>query len=273
MMMRSILFLNLILFSGPLRAEDLLRETTLTIPADAAPATANHTALLFVPTKPTTEKLPLVIYLHGAGSKGEDHIKPKTEPLAKWLRTDDVQRQYPCFVLIPQCAAGEDPTGLPRNWTNWENQRGAKSTEWKVSLPEPSDQLQGAMALLRETLKNDRIDPQRIYLTGMSMGGSGSLNWASREPERFAAIVSVCGLSDAARAAPLAKTPLWILHGAKDDQVPIERSRVFVERLKKHDSPVKFTEFPDGGHSIATQVMKEPGLLEWLFAQKCDTQK
>jgi len=216
--MRTLLLF--VILSAPLRAEDLLRETTLTIPADAAPATANHSALLFVPTKPATEKLPLVIYLHGAGSKGEDLAKPKNEPLAKWLRSDAVQKEHPCFVLIPQCRAGEDPTGLPRNWTNWENQRGTKSTEWKVSLPDASDQLQGAMALLKEALKNDQIDRQRVYLTGMSMGGSGSLNWASREPDCFAAIVAVCGLSDAARAAPLAKTPLWILHGAKDDQVP-----------------------------------------------------
>lgn len=262
------LFIFFLLLVAPLRADDLLRETTLTIHADAAPATANHTALLFVPTKQTAEKRPLVIYLHGAGSKGEDLLKPQNEPLAKWLRSDAVQTEHPCFVLLPQCRAGEDPTGLPRNWTNWENQRGTKSTEWKVSLPDASDQLQGAMALLREALKNDAIDPQRIYLTGMSMGGSGSLNWASREPDRFAAIIAVCGLSDAARAAPLAKTPLWILHGALDDQVPIERSRVFVEALKKLKSPVKFTEYPDAGHGIATLVMKEQGLLEWVFSQK-----
>jgi predicted peptidase len=264
--MRTLILL--LLLAAPLRAEDLLRETTLTIAADAAPASANHTALLYVPTKLPDGKLPLVIYLHGAGSKGDDHAKPKNEPLAKWLRSDDVQKQYPCFVLIPQCAAGEDPTGLPRNWTNWKNQRGTKSTEWKVSLPDASDQLQGAMALLRDALKNDKIDPTRVYLSGMSMGGSGSLNWASREPERFAAIVAVCGLSDVKRAPPLAKTPLWILHGAKDDQVPIDRSRVFVEALKKHESPVKFTEYADGGHGIAALVMKEPGLLEWMFQQK-----
>lgn len=262
-----ILFFCLLL-AAPLRAQDLLRETTLTIAADAAPASANHSALFFVPTKLPDEKLPLVIYLHGAGSKGEDHTKPKNEPIAKWLRSDAVQKEHPCFVLIPQCRAGEDPTGLPRNWTNWENQRGTKSTEWKASLPDASDQLQGAMALLREALKNDKIDPTRVYLTGLSMGGSGSLNWASREPERFAAIVAVCGLSDAARAEPVAKIPLWILHGAKDDQIPIERSRLFVETLKKHESPVKYTEYADGGHSIAALVMKEPGVLEWLFKQR-----
>jgi predicted peptidase len=236
------------------------------------PTTVNRTYRLLSPVdlkeKPD-QKFPLVVYLHGGGSRGEDGLKPVNEPLPKLLATDDLRRRFPCFVLVPQCREGQYEDGRPYNWTKWENQIGAPAL-WLKSDEEASDQLRAAMAALKDVLERQAIDPARVYLTGVSMGGSGSWSWAARHPETFAAMLTVCGLSEVARAEPISKVPVWTFHGAMDEVVPVQRTRDLVKALEGFGGKVKFTEYPDGGHGVAGRAFREDDYasIRWLFDQR-----
>lgn len=236
----------------------------------AVPETANRDYRLLIPPTKDGAKMALVIYLHGAGAKGSDNEKQLAEPLPKLLATPELREKFPCFVLVPQCRAGDDAQGRPNNWVKWQNQIGTKPAEWVNGEAEPSDQLRGAMAALEHVLATQPIDTARIYLTGVSMGGSGSWNWAAREPARFAAIITACGLSEPAKASALAKLPVWAFHGSDDEVAPVERSRKMVEALRAAGAPVKFTEYTGAGHNIAPRVFTENdyAVLKWLFEQR-----
>ncbi|TLD69491.1 hypothetical protein FEM03_17800 [Phragmitibacter flavus] len=239
------------------------------------PPTANRGCGLMVPLGWTVEdkaRYPLVIYMHGGGSKGTDGAKPLKEELPRLLATPELREKFRCFVLVPQCQDGDDASGeRPNNWVKWDNQR-LKPPFWLKSDEEASDQLLGAMAALEDVLARYPVDVARIYLTGVSMGGSASWNWASRDPDRFAGMVPVCGLSDVRRAKPvaIAKVPVWTFHGDQDDQVPVQRTRDMVVALKKEGSGVKYTEYAGGGHGIAKRVWGEDdhAALRWLFEQR-----
>lgn len=244
--------------------------------ADAVPGTANRGYRLLLMPKGTMAgpgKLPLVIYLHGAGSKGDDNLKPLDEPFVKLLASAETQRKFPCFVLVPQCRSGDDTLGRPNNWVRWENQKGTPPAQWERSEREASDQLRGAMIALDEVLAQHPVDRSRVYLAGVSMGGSGAWAWAAREPDRFAAVVTACGLSEVSKAASLAKVPVWAFHGSDDPIAPVERTRRMVEALKDVGGSAKFTEFAGEGHGIAGRVLSESGMLEWLFAQRKGARK
>ena len=126
------------------------------------------------------------------------------------------------------------------------------------------------MVALDDVLKTQPVDAARVYLTGVSMGGSGSWNWAAREPQRFAAVVTACGLSEVEKAPALAKLPLWAFHGSDDPIAPVGRSRAMVEALLALGAPVKFTEYSGAGHGIGERVFteNEHAVFAWLFAQR-----
>lgn len=239
----------------------------------AVPATANRNYRLLVPSDlgKTGEKFPLVICLHGAGAKGSDNLKQvKGEVLPAMLAKPEMREKFPCFVLVPQCRDGEDAQGRPNNWVKWVGQKGTPPAQWVETEAEPSDQLRAAMAALDDVLATQPVDLTRIYLTGVSMGGSASWYWAAHEPERFAAVVTACGLSEEKRAEEIARIPLWAFHGSRDPIAPVERTRAMVEALRQAGSAVKFTEFDDGGHGIAQEVFEKDdhAVVRWMFAQR-----
>lgn len=213
---------------------------------------------------------PLVVYLHGAGAKGDDNAKPPAEVLPKLLADPKLRAKFPCFVLTPQCRDGNDAEGRPNNWVKWVGQKDNPPAKWTVAEKEPSDQLQAAMAILDEVLKRHPIDARRVYLTGVSMGGSGSWYWAAREPERFAAVITACGLSEVGKAEHLAKLPIWAFHGSDDPVAPVARSRDTIAAIKKAGGEPKFTEFMGEGHGIASRTFtdNDHAALKWLFDQK-----
>lgn len=215
------------------------------------------------------KRWPLVIYMHGGGSKGADGVKPTREGLPKLLATEQMRERFGCLVLVPQCRDGDDVSGeRPNNWVKWNRQR-EKPLYWTESDEEPSDQLLGAMAALEDVLKRYRVDERRIYLTGVSMGGSASWNWAARDPQRFAAMIPVCGLSDVRRAAAMARVLVWTFHGSEDEQVPVQRTRDMVKALREEGSGVRYLEYDGAGHGIAKRVWSEDDFaaLRWLFGQ------
>ena len=123
-------------------------------------------------------------------------------------------------------------------------------------------------ALLDEIIEKYKVDQDRIYLTGLSMGGFGTWALAAHAPNRFAAIVPICGGGDPSRTKRIARIPAWVFHGGKDPTVPLEMSQKMVEALKKNGGDPKFTIFPDAGHDSWTQAYDTPELYEWLLQQK-----
>jgi pimeloyl-ACP methyl ester carboxylesterase len=181
-----------------------------------------------------SRRWPLVIFLHGSGSIGHDLEKVKHEGLARWAE----KRGDLSFLLV----APQAPSG---GWS-----------------PTAVD------ALLDQVLARYRVDPDRVYLTGLSMGGYGTWATASAHPARFAAIAPICGGGDLAMVGSLRSIPTWVFHGAKDDIVPLEQSQRMVEALKGVGGDVRFTVYPDIGHDCWTATYDDPGFYTWLLTQK-----
>jgi len=181
------------------------------------------------------KKWPLILFLHGSGERGYDINKVKDNGLPKNV---DTEPDFPFIVIAPQCS--------PDEW-------------W--SPPE----LNG---LLDRMEQKYRVDLDRVYLTGLSMGGYGSWALATESPERFAAVVPICGGGDPDDAARIKDLPIWVFHGGKDPTVPIQQSQKMVDALKKLGSSVKFTIFPEAKHDSWTQAYAMPELYEWLLQQK-----
>ena len=189
-----------------------------------------------------TERYPLVIWLHGAGQSGDDNEAQMGGAPKLWL-DEAHQKQGPCFMLAPQC---------PSRDIGWKN--------------EVADKL---LALIADVADHLPIDDTRIYLTGSSMGGSGTWYIAAKYPQVFAAAVPLCGGADAKNAEILKNIPFWVFHGDQDDMVPVERSRTMVEAVKKAGGEViNYSELAGEGHGITGVVYPRSDLHEWLFKQK-----
>lgn len=200
-------------------------------------------------------KYPLVIFLHGAGERGTDNARPLVHGVKKFA-TDEYRRKYPCFVIAPQCPGGS-------RWVE---------VDWALdshTMPETiSDPLRLTMELVASLQKELPIDPDRIYITGLSMGGFGTWDAVQRFPEKFAAAAPVCGGADLDRLNTIAKVPLWTFHGAKDTVVKPQRSRNAVEALKKAGGQPKYTEYPEVGHDSWVKAYDTAELYEWMFQQR-----
>lgn len=188
------------------------------------------------------QKWPLMLFLHGAGERGNDVNLVKKHGPPKLI---DQGKEFPFIVVSPQC-----PT------TSW----------W----PEQIDAL---TALLDEVQAKYAVDLNRVYVTGLSMGGFGTWSLATRYPERFAAIAPICGGGDRFLANRLKNLPVWVFHGAKDPTVPIQASQEMVEALKKVGADVQFTVYPEAQHDSWTETYNNPKLYEWFLSHSRTTEK
>ncbi len=207
--------------------------------------------------KPGT-KYPLVLFLHGAGERGDDNAK-QLKFLPNWLAEEPYASKYPCFVIAPQCP--NEKIWASFHWkTPQEEARMAKAPVAEMAM---------VMAVLQEQMKNPAVDLSRVYLTGLSMGGYGTWELAARKPDWFAAAAPICGGGDVSQGKRYVKLPLWAWHGDKDDAVPVERSRIMIEAIKKAGGDPKYTELPGVGHNAWTDAYRrEDGVVPWLFEQK-----
>ena len=192
--------------------------------------------LLFLP-KGYEEKdsWPLMLFLHGAGERGDDLELVKKHGPPKIVET---KPDFPFVLVSPQC---------PRN--RWWDAR-------------------GLTALVDDVVAKHKIDEDRIYVTGLSMGGFGTWSLAAHTPDRFAAIVPICGGGESYWTRRLSHLPVWVFHGGKDSVVPLERSEAMVDALKKQGGNVKLTVYPEAGHDSWTATYDNPELYEWLLQQK-----
>jgi predicted peptidase len=201
----------------------------------------------------TTKKYPLVLFLHGAGERGKDNEKQLVHGVAEFAKEENC-KEYPCFLAAPQC-----PTG--QGWSDFMAKKGTPSKG-------PSEPGRLALDLVTALEKEFSIDPNRLYITGLSMGGYGTWDIITRNPDLFAAAVPVCGGGDPSQAEKIAKLPIWVFHGAKDPLVKPERSREMVEALKKAGGKPKYTEYPDVGHDSWVKAYQDADMMKWLFKQK-----
>ena len=211
--------------------------------------------LLTPSVRSAKEKLPLVVFLHGAGERGNDNEKQLIHGVTNFAR-DEILEKYPAFVFAPQCPAEQ-------KWVDvdW----GAKSH----TLPKrPSPSLSAVRQAIEKLRREFSLDEARIFITGLSMGGYGAWDAISRWPELFAAAVPVCGGGDPALANNMRAVPVWAFHGSDDKAVPVERSREMIAALRAVGVEPKYTEYVGGGHDSWTQTYQNQDLYEWLFAQR-----
>ncbi len=189
---------------------------------------------------------PLLLFLHGAGERGTEvgNVAANGPPKLAAQRPD-----FPFIVVSPLCPAGQI-------WSD--------------------DMLLG---LLDDVLRKYPVDRRRVYLTGLSMGGYGTWSLGLRFPERFAAIVPICGggefitllltSQDPERAAALQTLAVWAFHGAKDTVVPLEESKRMVQFLRKQGvREVKLTVYPEAEHDAWTETYDNPALYTWLLKHR-----
>lgn len=186
----------------------------------------------------TIKKFPLILSLHGSGERGNNIDSVKKWGIHKMLREND---DFPFVVVSPQCPNGEI---------------------WEMHFNVLKD-------LLDEIENNYNIDNERIYLTGYSLGGYGTWNFAILNPEIFSAIVPISGGAvSPQKSFNLRNLPIWVAHGDADTVVQFEESKRIVDYLKIYNSNIIFKVYKGAGHEVCTTAYEEPGLFEWLIKQK-----
>ena len=201
------------------------------------------------------QRFPLVLFLHGAGERGADNVAQLKHGIAEFHRR---RGEYPCYLLAPQCPAGE-------RWVDvdWDAASG------KGTFPEqPSQAMAAAWGAVEKLLAEERVDPSRIYVTGLSMGGYGSWFAAGHYRDRVAAGVPICGGGDPSWAKRYIGIPLWAVHGIADPVVPIERTREMVSAIREAEGNVGLTEYPDVRHDSWTPLYADDQFYRWLFSQR-----
>ena len=205
------------------------------------------------------EKYPLVIFLHGAGERGNDNEKQLTHGSQMWL--NPVNREnHPAFVIFPQC---------PSDGYWAYNSRPESFSPGKMPLAPPqSEVFSSLMELIRHYLDMPQIDRNRVYIMGLSMGGMGTFDLTVRYPQIFTAAIPICGTVNPARLHAAKSIKFRIFHGDADNVVPPEGSREAYKALKAAGADVEYIEFPGCNHGSWNPAFNYPGFMDWLFAQK-----
>lgn len=201
-----------------------------------------HPYVVYVPPGYDASRAwPVILFLHGAGERGTDGLKQTQVGLGAGIRF--YQERYPAISVFPQC--------LPEQ--RWSGEMAAM-----------------ALKTLDATMKEYRCDPDRQYLTGLSMGGYGSWLIASEDPGRFAAVAPICGGgSPQEMASRLTKLPIWVFHGDRDRAVPVGRSREMVQAIKDAGGAlIRYTEYPGVEHNSWDATYSNPEFASWLFEQR-----
>jgi hypothetical protein len=175
------------------------------------------------------------MFLHGSGERGDDIEKVKTHGPPKLVAGG---KKFPFIVVSPQARQGS-------GWSNTD-----------------------LYALLKDCKQKYRVDADRVYLTGLSMGGFGTWSLALEHPEEFAAIVPICGGGDTANIWKLRNTAVWCFHGAKDKNVPLDLDQKMISALRVYNPSAKFTIYPEAEHDSWTVTYNNDSLYQWLLSQK-----
>lgn len=183
-----------------------------------------------------TTNYPLVLFLHGGGEGGDDIQKVKKNGPPKLIQGGT---QFPFILVAPQ---------NPSETQFWDDQQ--------------------LIQLLNEVQAELPVDERRIYLTGLSRGAFGAWRLAIQNPNRFAALVPICGGAPLPYIKRIKHVPTWVFHGAKDPVIPISESQRLVDALKSAGSEVKFTIYPEAKHDAWTETYSNPKVIQWMLQQR-----
>jgi len=199
---------------------------------------AERTYVVYVPPAyDPAQKWPLVMFLHGAGERGDDGVDQSTVGIGPAI--EENPERFPCIVVMPQC---------PKNvlWTD------------------RYDEINGA---LEAALAEYNVDRSRMYLTGLSMGGYGTFMYGADHIDTYAAMAPVCGGGRVTDAATLAKVPMWVFHGGADPVVTPDKSRTMVEAIDAAGGEIQYTEYEGVGHNSWDNAYGDPDLMTWMLSQ------
>lgn len=224
---------------------ETVRHKVEVLPRDVATRTDNlHERFwLYLPDRYSRASkeapMPLILYLHGSSRRGRDIEKVKANGMAALM---DERNDFEFVVVSPQALSNHP---WQRCW-------------------QPDD----LILLLDHLLATYHIDPKRVYLTGLSMGGYGTWATIGKHPERFAAAAPICGGGDPAWAPDMGSLPIWAFHGDADSIVPVEHSREMVTAVEAAGGNARLTEYPGVGHDSYTRTYANPKLYEWFLKHK-----
>lgn len=236
-------------------------------------------------------RVPLIVFLHGSGERGSDN-RAQLVHFAGACASDSFQAKAPCYVLAMQCPANE-------TWCPIDIKAMREKGETVKFAKEPTRAMRALIQAIDEVMATKAIDPRRVYLTGLSMGGFGAFDLAARRPELFAAVVPICGGGDPATAPTVAHVPFYIVHGTDDQVVPVALSRTMRDAIaaatsaddtradrekargesESEDAPKPmpkrppnpmYREYDRVGHDSWTPAYRfgDDGVLDWMFAQR-----
>lgn len=209
-----------------------------------------------------SKKYPVVLFLHGAGERGNDNQKQLTHGSDLFLEKRN-RKKYPAIVIFPQCP-------IDSYWANVSikpDETGKRSFFFQTD-GEPTLAMEGVLALVNDLQKREYVDQERIYLGGLSMGAMGTFELLRRRPNVFAAAFAICGGDNIENVSHYKDVPLWIFHGEEDSVVPVENSVIIADQLEKLGSKPRFTLYPGVDHNSWDNAFAEPKLLRWLFKHK-----
>ena len=239
---------------------------------------------MFIPQYQENEKLPLIIALHGSGERGSDNQKQIEFHRLSTVWVDSAnQKEHPCFVIAPQCP-------MENRWvdTDWTQDK------YDFAQTPISNELATVSNLIDSIVSKYPIDKNRIYITGLSMGGLGSWYLLMNNPNRFAAAIIMSGAADPQMACQIKNVPIWAFHGDIDAAVPVEGSRKMIKAISNCGNDVLlisdpnnkdfldneimtnriinsqhiYTEYKNKGHVIWKESYDNWLVREWLFSKK-----
>nr|WP_299383933.1 prolyl oligopeptidase family serine peptidase [Allomuricauda sp.] len=207
-----------------------------------------------------SKKYPLVLFLHGSGERGNNNEAQLVHGSSLFLK-DDVRNNYQAIVVFPQCAANS-------SWSRLDTKGDFENREFIFfEDAEPTKDMVLLEGLLKDLRKKYKLDKNRLYVGGLSMGGMGTFELVRRNPKMFAAAFPICGGAHPNISKKLSKPHWWVFHGDADKVVPEKYSAEMVKAMQAAGVEVKYTVYPGVGHNSWDNTFAEPELLSWLFSK------
>ena len=194
--------------------------------------------------KDSKKKWPLILFLHGIDERGKDINLIKLHGIPKVVESN---KSFPFITLSPQCP-------LKFDWRD-------DTIQYEV------------ISILEDFIKNNNVDKNRVYITGLSMGGYGTWGIISKRPEIFAAAIPICGGGNPEKALRIKDLPIWAFHGEDDSVIPVQETISMVEEINKINGNIKFTKYPNTNHNSWTKTYNNKDIYNWLLLQSRDPNK
>lgn len=207
------------------------------------------------------KKYPVLFFLHGSGERGNDNEAQLFHGSKLFLQPEN-RKNFPAIIIFPQCPKDDF-------WANLKRGDGTTSERFGFQKGgKPGKAMELLIGLISEMKSQKYAAKDQFYVGGLSMGGMGTFELLRHKPKIFAAAFSICGGDHVENVKKYRKVPLWIFHGGKDTVVPLEKSEIVVNELKRLNAEIKFTVYPEANHNSWDPAFAEPGFLSWIFSHR-----